>query len=62
MNGNDMHRVVRRQAEGKPTRESLAVLHRRQQATPPATAEEMLRLRRAEAALRTEPRPHPVLR
>jgi hypothetical protein len=62
MNGHDMHRVVGRRMAVKPLRDSLAALHRRPQATPPATAGELLRLRRAEAAMQPEPRPRPVLR
>ncbi|MBL6078699.1 hypothetical protein JMJ56_11830 [Belnapia sp. T18] len=50
MNGKDMHRIVGRWTAGKPIRDSLAELHRQQQATPPATAVELHRRRRAEAA------------
>jgi len=50
MNGKDMHRIVGRWTDGKATRDSLAELHRQQQATPPRTAEELHRRRRAEAA------------
>ena len=50
MDGQDMHRVVGRWTAGKPIRDSLAELRRQQQATPPRTAEELHRRRRAEAA------------
>ena len=69
MNGSDMHRVVGRWTAGKAVRESFAELHRHQQATPPGTAEEMLRHRRAESAMlaeeerrRPEARPRIMLR
>lgn len=61
MDGSDMHRVVSHRMAGKPARDSLAALHRRPQATPPATAGELLRLRRAEAAMQPGPRAHPAL-
>ncbi|MCO6419731.1 hypothetical protein JYK14_26720 [Siccirubricoccus sp. KC 17139] len=38
MDGKDIHRSIGRQVEGKATRESLAALHRQQQAVPPGTA------------------------
>lgn len=52
MNGNDMHRIVGNVTVGKATRESLAALHRQQQATPPGTASELLRAGRAAAEQR----------
>ncbi len=52
MNGKDMHRVVGTVTAGKATRESLAALHREQQATPPGTASDVLRAERAAAEQR----------
>ena len=62
MNGKDMHRIVGRWMAGKPTRDSLAELHRQQQATPPATAAELHRRRRAEAAEAGLPASQPARR
>jgi hypothetical protein len=66
MNGSDMQRVVGRWMAGLAIRRSLAELHRHQQATPPATAAELLRHRHAERAAEErrwpEPRRRAVLR
>ena len=59
MDGSDMHRVVGRWMAGRTIRESLAELHRHQQATPPGTAEELLRHRRAQSGTEEAPPPEP---